>query len=206
MVAQKQLAQRSKVLQEQAAEEEKRLAADARAEEAQRKVAEAKKLQQEEKLRLKAEIAQRRKKFAAGKADEETKLELELAEKEKARAARVAAAQKNKEEEEEKMRAREKEKGKRMAEAKLVAQVALTRAFSASVCAVSAQRACTPLRKPSCIWQCQKAGSPLSVIFDRSSGKNGAKKTPYGLSSLRAQPESSEETKKRSSTAHSAQQ
>ena len=56
MVAQKQLAQRSKVLQEQAAEEEKRLAADARAEEAQRKVAEAKKLQLEEKLRLKAEI------------------------------------------------------------------------------------------------------------------------------------------------------
>ena len=53
--------------------------------------------------------------------------------------------------------AREKEKGKRVAEAKLrlQAQVALTRPFSSSVCAVSAQRACTPLRKPSCIWQCQ---------------------------------------------------
>ena len=81
--------------------------------------------------------------------------------------------------------AREKEKGKRVAEAKLrlQAQVALTRPFSSSVCAVSAQRACTPLRKPSCIWQCQKAGSPLSVIFDvdmaqQRQKKTRAKKTP----------------------------
>ena len=66
----KAVAQRSKVLQEESAEEEKRLAADARAVEAQRKVAEIKKREAQDKSRMKQEIAERRKKFIAGQAME----------------------------------------------------------------------------------------------------------------------------------------